>query len=96
MTVKYLKVTLVKSMAKRIQAHQASVRGLGLRRIRHTVVVANNVCDYQDKLIDKQDKEHLCRVPLYPCDDRPWVLEVGSAGLHYETYRNERKAYEKQ
>ncbi len=32
-----IKVTLVKSVIGRIEAHKATVRGLGLRRIRHTV-----------------------------------------------------------
>ncbi len=34
-----LKVTLVKSTAGRLKSHQACVRGLGLRRMNHTVVV---------------------------------------------------------
>ncbi len=34
-----LKVTLVKSVIGRIESHRASVRGLGLRRMHHTVVV---------------------------------------------------------
>ncbi|PID61307.1 MAG: 50S ribosomal protein L30 [Gammaproteobacteria bacterium] len=34
-----LKVTLVKSMNGRLQNHQASVRGLGLRRMHQTVEV---------------------------------------------------------
>jgi large subunit ribosomal protein L30 len=34
-----LKVTLTKSTAGRLKAHQACVRGLGLRRIGHTVEV---------------------------------------------------------
>jgi large subunit ribosomal protein L30 len=34
-----LKVTLTKSIAGRLKAHQACVRGLGLRRIGHTVEV---------------------------------------------------------
>ena len=36
---KKLKVTLVKSKHGRNKWHQACVRGLGLRRIRHTVEV---------------------------------------------------------
>ncbi|MDO9050485.1 MAG: 50S ribosomal protein L30 [Methylotenera sp.] len=32
-----IKVTLVKSIIGRIEAHKATVKGLGLRRIRHTV-----------------------------------------------------------
>ncbi|OIR04841.1 50S ribosomal protein L30 [mine drainage metagenome] len=32
-----IKVTLVKSVIGRIEAHKATVKGLGLRRIRHTV-----------------------------------------------------------
>ena len=34
-----VKVTLVKSLNGRLAAHQACVHGLGLRRIRHSVVV---------------------------------------------------------
>ncbi|MFA6409869.1 MAG: 50S ribosomal protein L30 [Gammaproteobacteria bacterium] len=36
---KYLKVTLKKSLNKRLKNHKACVRGLGLRRIRHSVQV---------------------------------------------------------
>ena len=32
-----IKVTLVKSIIGRVEAHKATVKGLGLRRIRHTV-----------------------------------------------------------
>lgn len=34
-----IKVTLVKSVIGRIESHRASVRGLGLRRMNHSVVV---------------------------------------------------------
>lgn len=34
-----LKVTLVKSVIGRIEAHRATVKGLGLRRLNHTVEV---------------------------------------------------------
>lgn len=34
-----IKVTLVKSLIGRIESHKASVRGLGLRRMHHTVEV---------------------------------------------------------
>ena len=34
-------VTLVKSTAGRLKAHQACVRGLGLRRMHHSVEVAD-------------------------------------------------------
>jgi large subunit ribosomal protein L30 len=34
---KTVKVTLVKSVAGTRESHRATVRGLGLRRIRHTV-----------------------------------------------------------
>ncbi len=34
-----LKVTLVRSTAGRLHKHQACVRGLGLRRMHHAVVV---------------------------------------------------------
>jgi large subunit ribosomal protein L30 len=34
-----VKVTLVKSLIGRLAAHKACVRGLGLRRLHHSVVV---------------------------------------------------------
>ncbi|MBC7205621.1 MAG: 50S ribosomal protein L30 [Methyloversatilis sp.] len=39
MADKTLKVTLVKSLIGRKQDHRATVRGLGLRRLHHTVVL---------------------------------------------------------
>ena len=36
-----LKVTLTKSLNGRLKSHKACVSGLGLRRIRHSVVVAD-------------------------------------------------------
>ena len=36
-----LKVTLVRSTAGRLERHKACVRGLGLRRMHHTVTVAD-------------------------------------------------------
>ena len=54
MADKKLKVTLLKSNNGRLATHKACVRGLGLRRIRHTVEVVdtpenrgmiNKVCD---------------------------------------------------
>lgn len=39
MAKKTIKVTQFKSTAGRLKAHQACVRGLGLRRIGHTVEV---------------------------------------------------------
>ena len=38
-TMNTLNVTLVRSVIGRIEAHKATVKGLGLRRIRHTVTV---------------------------------------------------------
>ncbi len=38
-TPKKIKVTQVKGLIGTIQSHRACVRGLGLRRIRHTVEV---------------------------------------------------------
>jgi len=38
---KKLKVTLVRSFHGRLRNHQACVKGLGLRRIRHSVLVAD-------------------------------------------------------
>ncbi len=39
MTQKQLRVTLVRSMHGRLKNHQACVRGLGLRRMHHSVLV---------------------------------------------------------
>jgi large subunit ribosomal protein L30 len=39
MADKELKVTLIKSASGRLKKHQACVRGLGLRRTNHTVMV---------------------------------------------------------
>ena len=36
-----LKVTLTKSLNGRLKSHKAGVSGLGLRRIRHSVIVAD-------------------------------------------------------
>ncbi|WP_455380702.1 50S ribosomal protein L30 [Acidihalobacter prosperus] len=36
---KRIKVTLVRSLSGRLKAHQACARGLGLRRMHHTVEV---------------------------------------------------------
>jgi large subunit ribosomal protein L30 len=39
-----LKVTLMRSIFGRIPSHAECVKGLGLRRIRHSVMVDNNPC----------------------------------------------------
>ena len=41
MTEKTFRVTLIKSMHGQLASIRASARGLGLRRIRHSVVVAD-------------------------------------------------------
>jgi len=41
MASKQIKVTLIKSLSGRVQRHRACVRGLGLRRMHHTVTVAD-------------------------------------------------------
>lgn len=38
---KQLKVTLVRSLNRRTKRHQACVNGLGLRRLHHSVIVAD-------------------------------------------------------
>lgn len=38
---KQFKVTLVKSIYGRLESHKACVRGLGLRRMHHTVTVVD-------------------------------------------------------
>ena len=44
-TTKKVKVTLVKSTCKAIPTHKACIKGLGLRRINHTVVIADTACN---------------------------------------------------
>lgn len=39
-----IKVTLVRSLNGRLAAHKACVRGLGLRRMHHTVEVEDTPC----------------------------------------------------
>lgn len=39
-----LKITLVRSTCKAIPNHKQCVRGLGLRKTNHSVVVADNPC----------------------------------------------------
>ena len=39
-----LRVTLVKSLNGRLKSHQACARGLGLRRMHHTVDVEDTPC----------------------------------------------------
>ncbi len=39
-----IRVTLVRSVHGRLQRHQACVRGLGLRRMHHTVEVEDSPC----------------------------------------------------
>ncbi len=41
---KQIKITLMKSTAGRLKSHKASVKGLGLRRIRHSVVLDDTPC----------------------------------------------------
>jgi large subunit ribosomal protein L30 len=43
-TKKQLKVTLVRSTNKCLAAHKACVIGLGLRRLRHSVIVEDTPC----------------------------------------------------
>lgn len=38
---KHIKVTLVRSLNGRLASHKACVRGLGLRRMHHSVTVAD-------------------------------------------------------
>lgn len=45
MAAKQLKVTLIRSLNKRLKVHQACVRGLGLKKMHQTVVVQDNPCN---------------------------------------------------
>lgn len=42
---KQVKLTLVKSLAGRIEKHQACAHGLGLRKINQVVVVSDTPCN---------------------------------------------------
>lgn len=44
MSNKQITVTLIKSTIGRLPKHKACVKGLGLRRIGHTVTLADNPC----------------------------------------------------
>lgn len=39
MSSKRLKLTLVKSTAGRLESHKATIRGLGIKKVRHSVEV---------------------------------------------------------
>jgi len=43
-TEKKLKLTLVRSTNSTLPAHKACAKGLGLRRMHHTVIVPDNAC----------------------------------------------------
>ena len=42
---KKVKLTLVRSPIHRIKSHKSCVKGLGLRRLHHTVVVEDTPCN---------------------------------------------------
>ncbi len=44
MSGKQLKVTLIRSTIETLPNHKKCVKGLGLRKIRHTVVLQDNPC----------------------------------------------------
>ena len=39
-----IKITLIKSQHGRIEAHKACLKGLGLRKLHHSVEVVDNAC----------------------------------------------------
>ena len=43
--VKEIKVTLIRSLCKRLKKHQACVRGLGLKKMHQTVLVQDTPCN---------------------------------------------------
>ncbi len=43
-TQSQLKVTLVRSVIAALPKHKATIKGLGLRRLRHSVTVADTPC----------------------------------------------------
>lgn len=42
---KSVKVTLIRSLCKRLKNHQACVRGLGLKKMHQTVIVEDTPCN---------------------------------------------------
>lgn len=44
MSKKQLKITLVRSINGTLPKHKATVKGLGLRRMHHTVILENTAC----------------------------------------------------
>ena len=42
--IKNIKITLIRSTNKALPKHKATVKGLGLRRMHHSIVVLNNAC----------------------------------------------------
>lgn len=43
--IKKIKITLKRSLNKRLASHKACVSGLGLRRIHHSVTIEDNACN---------------------------------------------------
>jgi large subunit ribosomal protein L30 len=43
--IKQVKITLIRSLCKRLKNHQSCVRGLGLRKMHQTVVVQDTPCN---------------------------------------------------
>ncbi|HSW71518.1 MAG TPA: 50S ribosomal protein L30 [Gammaproteobacteria bacterium] len=41
---KQIRVTLIRSTIEALKAHKDCVRGLGLRRLRHSVILEDTVC----------------------------------------------------
>lgn len=58
---KQLKITLVKSPIHRAPKYKSSVKGLGLRRMNHTVIVEDTLCNRGmiNKVIDMLKVEEI-------------------------------------
>ena len=52
-----IKVTLIKSVIGRIESHKATVRGLGLRRMHHSVQLeVRLICKAEDAILVTSDR----------------------------------------
>ena len=97
-TMNTLNVTLVRSVIGRIESHKATVRGLGLRRMHHTVTVQDtreirgmiNTVNYLLKvsegapIIDKATKT-LASKPATAAKSQPAIKAVSSVPKKYLT-----------
>ena len=73
---KQVKLTLVRSTSGHIEQHKACVRGLGLRRISHSVVVEDTPCNRG--MINKQEFKTACSQIRNDVPSKEWIDETSS------------------